>query len=113
MLREDTRMMFEFDDEEQKRYPRIKCLLANHLSSSLFDNDAEYQVLVEDNVITTTKDFVLAFTIMFAAYYIFNLAYPSKLSGTLAFIQKLVLQIGDKAKVKPKVLTLIGKLKNM
>ena len=50
--------------------------------------------------------------VMFACYYTFNLSYDSKLDGSLTFLQKYLLNIGDSVRPKPKVLALIGKLKN-
>ena len=79
---------------------------------NVLDNQAEFEVKVEGTSISKSVDFVYSYMVMFAAYYVFNLAYPQRLHSTMAFMQKFLLNIGDKIKVKPKVLSLMAKLKS-
>jgi len=68
----------------------------------LVEEAMTFRVHVEGSVICETPDFIFAFMVLFASFYAFNLSYPPKLNGTLTFIQKFVLDIGD---------GLIGKIK--
>lgn len=77
----------------------------------ILNDDMEFTVVTAGNVIGKTKDLLSAYVVMFASYYIFNLAYPAKLNGTFMFIQKYILKIGDSLSIPPKLITLFGKLK--
>lgn len=74
------------------------------------DAAVTFTVMVEGNEICSSNDFVFSFMVMFAAYYTFNLEYSPKAYGTLSFIQKYILKIGDQSKTKPKVLALMAKM---
>ena len=110
LLREDALTFFNNDGNK----PKISCSTFDGKNLvGILDDDATFSVLVENAVVATSQDFVTAFIVMFSSYYVFNLAYPAKLDGTLCFIQKFMLSLGDQVKVKPKVLTLIAKLKDI
>ena len=70
-------------------------------------------VKVEKCQICTKNDFIHAYMVVFASYYTFNLAYNPKLCATLTFVQKFLLDIGDKVKPITKVLSLISNLKKL
>ena len=108
LLKENTSEYFNVDRATPTILPMIQL---NELLNVL-DEENSFKVVVEGNKICETGDFLHAYTVMFAAYYVFNLAYPVKLEGTFSFIQKFILKIGDKVKTKPKVLTLIAKVNN-
>lgn len=48
-------------------------------------------VVVDGLVICGPVDFQMAFAVMFAAYFVFNIAYPKDAAATLEFIQRQVL----------------------
>lgn len=75
-------------------------------------DDVTFDVTAEGRSICKSSDFIHSFIVMFASYYVFNLVYNKKLDGTLSFIQKCILNIGDRSKTKPKVLALIAKMKH-
>ena len=93
--------------------PRIKCekLQLSNTFESIIEEDVQFSVVVEHNVIIETKDFVKAFKMMLCAFYIFNLEYPKKLEATFLLYQKLFLRINDKSKIPAKVLKLMSDLK--
>ena len=45
-------------------------------------------VVVEKSVFTGPVDFREALIVMFAVYYVFNIAYPDSIAATLEFIQR-------------------------
>ena len=92
-LREDLANMFLLDEEMPSSFPQ---LLVE--SEELFGTDAVISVVVEGDVICSCGDFFSAFCLLFATYYIFNLAYPDSLFSTLAFFQKAFLGIHDGTK---------------
>ena len=66
--------------------------------------------MVEDTEIALTQELVSAFLIMFCSYYIFKLAYPIKLNGTLSYFQKCIAKIDDSRRMKQNVLTFAAKI---
>ena len=67
--------------------------------------------MVERFRLTNTKDFIKAFGVLMASFYVFNLEYIKKAEGSFIFVQKLLLIINDKQKIPQKVLKLISPLK--
>jgi len=95
-------------------YPRLIC---NKLKSQtddlslVLDDSSVFDVVVESEIIAHCDNFLDAFIVLLACYYVFNLAYPKKLEGTLTFVQKFLLKIGDSTKTLPRVAGLITRLK--
>lgn len=81
--------------------------------TSTLDETASFRLYMENVCIARTKSLLDAFQLLLAAFYVFNVAYPSKGSRTLTFMQKAVLNIQDSEKRDPKVADLIGKLNVM
>ena len=69
-----------------------------------------FEVEVEGCKVAETDDFVCAFLVMFACFYIFNLSYEVKLNSGFIFFQKHIFGIKDATKPLTKVLSLISKL---
>jgi hypothetical protein len=67
----------------------ILFVLLHVLGDVPFGDDACH-VLIEGSAIIGPVDFRTALMSMFAAYYLFNIAYPATVSSTLEFVQRLV-----------------------
>ena len=74
LLKENTSEYFNVDRATPTILPMIQL---NELLNVL-DEENSFKVVVEGNKICETGDFLHAYTVMFAAYYVFNLAYPVK-----------------------------------
>jgi len=85
----------------------MNCDKENFLMSDVICSEV-LSVVVEGCVIARSKNLKTAMAIVFASYYVFNIAYPKKLLGVMTFIQKDILQINDKAAKVSKVLTLMS-----
>ena len=79
--------------------------------SVLFEESTEYELKVETFTLAHGQNFIEIFGLMLASFYIFNVEYPKKLEGSLMFLQKFLLGIGDETKTPQKVLQLISKVK--
>ena len=71
------------------------------------EENTSYHIMVERFHLTSTKDFINAFGVLMASFYVFNLEY----TGSFIFVQKLFSNINDKQKTSQKVLKLISSLK--
>ena len=83
LTREHPYSYLEFGDSLVK--PRIKCSKIASVEDSLvylLDADAVFDVMVENEIIAHENDFINAFAIMVASYYVFNIEYRNKLNGT-------------------------------
>ena len=79
--------------------------------SVLFEESTEYELKVETFTLARGQNFIEIFRLMLASFYIFIVEYPKKLEGSLMFLQKFILGIGDETKTPQKVLQLISKVK--
>ena len=68
-----------------------------------------FHVNMENVTMCRYVDFVHAFAVMIALHYIFNVTYTKKIEATMICVQRLLLEIHDKQKIPPKVLSLICK----
>ena len=73
--------------------------------------NTEYELKVETFTLARGQNFIEMFGLMLASFYIFNVEYPKKLEGSLMFLQKFLLGIGDETKTPQKVLQLMSKVK--
>ena len=79
--------------------------------SVLFEESTEYELKVETFTLARGQNFIEIFRLMLASFYIFIVEYPKKLEGSLMFLQKFILGIGNETKTPQKVLQLISKVK--
>ena len=89
--------MFDVSSEDQENYPRIKCGAIKCSSDSLINiyNEDEFSVILEGEIIGHSKGFLKILAVYLASFYVFNTAYPNMLCGTLPFIQKHLMKLGD------------------
>ena len=117
LLRENAFGYFQLDDDTTDAgqvKPRIICPKLCNASVGLhvvLEEDATYEVKVEKCSLGTTNDFLKAFAMYIASFYIFNVVYPQSIEHTLCFVQKLFLKLSDSTKTSARVLSLIAKLK--
>ena len=52
-----------------------------------FKDDVQFSLLVEGVQVCTCGDLVMAFALMFAIYYIYNLSYHDAIQSTTTFFQ--------------------------
>lgn len=82
-MRENRFDYFGLDDA---LHPRIKFNKLNSREDDLvkiLDVDAVFDVLVEGETIAHTSDFLKAFGVLVACFYVFNAEYPTHLSKSL------------------------------
>ena len=108
LLRENTEDLFDFEGASQ---PRIQCGKPSADVNVISEENTSYHIMVERFRLTSTKDFIKAFGVLMASFYVFNLEYTKKVEGSFIFVQKLFLNINDKQKTQQKVLKLISSLK--
>jgi hypothetical protein len=53
-----------------------------------FKREAACFVVVDGIVVCGPVDFKVAFAVMFASYFVFNIAYPKEVAASLEFIQR-------------------------
>lgn len=63
--------------------------------------------------IASTDNFIKAVALWIAAFYVFNLDYPTCVSKSLAFIQRIILNINDNMPVSRAIITLTNKLNSV
>ena len=85
MLKDDQALLFREDTENDDiRTPQIITYLPQ-THSGLF---------IEGEIIDMTDDFLYAFFMMFASYYVLNLQYSSSIEAILSYFQKFIVGIG-------------------
>ena len=104
-LREKLANMFLLDETEISSFPKLMVE-----SEYMFGEFVDISVVIEGETICTCGDLLTAFKLLFASYYVFNLAYPDVLKSTMTFFQKGFLNIHDKVKRDPKVSRLLTTL---
>ena len=112
LLREDPKNFFD----QTLKQPTIRCR-GMQMDLDAIDFTAvlkcdSFTVIVEDNELTYTRDFIHAFGIVIALHYVFNLTYATPIQASMVFIQKLILDLSDNYRPPIKVLHLIQKIKN-
>ena len=108
LLRENAEDLFDFEGASQ---PRIQCDKPSADINVIGEENTSYHIMVERFHLTSTKDFINAFGVLMASFYVFNLEYTKKVEGSFIFVQKLFSNIYDKQKTPQKVLKLISSLK--
>ncbi|KAG5866790.1 hypothetical protein JTB14_028219 [Gonioctena quinquepunctata] len=83
--------------------------------SATEQEDHRYDIYMERQIVLSSNEFLEAFTIMFALYFIFNLEYPKKIGGTLEMFQRIHCKIHPDSEskstaTKKKVLGLMNRL---
>ena len=69
-----------------------------------------FTVTVESQTVCCVDGLVRSVAVMMSLFFIFDLAYPKNRKNTLLFIQKWLLDLEDKTKTPPKVVTLMKKI---
>ena len=105
-LLRDTATIVEKEDFQAISYPKIIAPVnaADVLGSGPF------KVVLDNEVLAQTDNFVRAYKIMLCAYYIFNINYPKELGNSLLFAQKMLLEIGGSNVQSKKINTLVSRL---
>ena len=65
--------------------------------------DSMYAVVVDNERVCETNDILLAYKVLFATHYVFNLAYKKEIDATMTFIQKGLLNVQDNCAFNRKV----------
>ncbi|XP_072016020.1 uncharacterized protein [Amphiura filiformis] len=73
----------------------------------------EFKVVAEGQVVCCVPDFIGAVKRLMAVHYVFNLQYDKKVTSTLTFIQKVLLNMQDDNKNPKKVVSLLYKVNSM
>ena len=110
ILREESLHYFDIATSNQPRF-RYNTPISDISDIEFLADASRFDVLIERFQSASSEDFIRAFAILMASFYVFNVEYPKKLEGTLIFIQKFSLKTSDKQKSPKKVLRLISSLK--
>lgn len=78
-----------------------------------FTSTAEGHIIIEERKICTTEGVLDAIVVLFATFYIFDIAFSKHAKNTLVFIQKYLLGCKDRFKTPNKVNTIISKLNSL
>ena len=81
--------MVEKEDLQAVSYPTI--IVPVNTADVL--ESGPFKVVLDNEVLAQTDNFVQAYKIMLCAYYIFNINYPKELANSLLFGQKMFLEI--------------------
>jgi len=98
-----------FQAAETSRHP---ILVNEEPDRSILDPDsgAIIKLYAEGDLICESRCFMDALASLIAAYYVFNIHYPTGLTCTLTFMQKIVLNLQDKEKTPQRVIKALKKL---
>ena len=108
-MRENVEDLFDFEGASQ---PRIQCDKPSGDINVISEEEKKnYHIMVERFRLTSTKDFITAFGVLMASFYVFNLECTKKVEASFIFAQKFFLNINEKQKTPQKVLKLISSLK--
>ena len=99
-----------FENFGKRTYPQISC--PNEVSGiSDVVKGTEFHVTLEDCLLCKTDSFITSFQVLFASFYLFNLAYPKCLNAMLTFVQKDIVKLHDSSQNITKVIGLITKIR--
>ena len=100
-LKENPINYFELSDtiiSRNTNQPRIKCDVDKEEDFHEIENNSMlFEIKLEQFTTGTTKDLVKSMALLISSFYVFNVEHPSKIGNTLTFIQKVFLNINDKA----------------
>ena len=85
VLRENAEDLFDFEGASQVR---IHCDKPSADINVISEENKNYHIMVERFRLTSTKDFIKAFGVLMASFYVFNSEYKKKVEGSLIFVQK-------------------------
>ena len=91
--------MFPYDEYTHSSYPRI----LTDCKEDPFEGVVQFSLLVEGVQVCTCSDLVMAFALMFATYYNYNMSYPDALESTMTFFRRAFIKIEDGIKKDYKV----------
>ena len=106
ILREKSLHYFDIATSNQPRF-RYKTPISDISDIEFLADASRFDVLIERFQIASSKEFIRAFAILMASFYVFNVEYPKEPEGTLIFIQKNFVKISDKQKSPSKVFWVI------
>ncbi|XP_038074352.1 sterile alpha motif domain-containing protein 3-like [Patiria miniata] len=107
LLKEQVKDMIVFGEEATDGVPII-CGDEEDLASC-----STFSVEIDGTIVSSSKDVLSAMAVYLASFYVFNLAYPTRLKRTLTFFQKGVLNIQDNLKPERVVISLLEKLSQL
>ncbi|XP_057300287.1 uncharacterized protein LOC130630716 isoform X2 [Hydractinia symbiolongicarpus] len=108
LLREDASNLFQ--NFGKKTFVQICATGHVPTLSDVFRTGATYRVVIDGNETDATDSLIMAFEVVFALHYLFNLAYPTCLEAFFSFIQKHIIKLKDGTAPNSKALKLISKL---
>jgi hypothetical protein len=73
-------------------------------------DEGDYHIIVDGESVAKVNSFTRAFRLLFASFYVFNVAYPKELKCTYSFFQRIIMNIYDEGTIPRKVVTLTAKL---
>ena len=98
-MREDISFMVDKEQQQAVSGPRI-----------VYDDDDVldeiiYKVVVDNEVLAATKNFMGALCVYLSSFYVFDLVYEKEIKGTLVFFQRVIVGLEDRTPVPSKVST--------
>ena len=101
LLKEDVSkfILTEEDDEQMTPY----------IVTGQDNLDSNYFYIMADNIkVCHTQTLTKAIKLLFCTFFVFNIAYPNAIKGTLTFYQKVFLNLPDCASKIQKVVKLLA-----
>lgn len=102
-MKESLDLLMVENTAEPKSTPVIQFM-------SKLSEDQIFVIMAEGVEVCATKSLPRAFFLLLISYFVFNIKFPSKIEGSLTFLQKVLINHQDSIKQHPKVLTLLSKL---
>ncbi|KAJ8032740.1 Sterile alpha motif domain-containing protein 3 [Holothuria leucospilota] len=106
LFKEKIRSFLLFADENTEDTPAL-FIKGN---GSTLGECTEFSVFLEGEEVGSCSHLLPALSAYVAAYYVFNLAYPTAFKKTMAFFQKIILNIQDNLKFDRSVLSILEKI---
>ena len=82
ILREESLHYFDITTSNQPRF-RYNTPISDISDIEFLADASRFDVLIERFESASSEDFIRAFAILMASFYVFNVEYPKKLEGTL------------------------------
>ena len=96
-MRDDISDMISCDEQQAVSGPRIV-----YVAQESF-KDVMFKVIVDNEVVVATLNFLEAFAVYLAVFYVFDMVYEKNIRSSLVFFQKMVVGLDDKSPVPKKV----------
>ena len=86
-------------------------LLMEGANSDAGDATTTFSLMAEESELCKVQGLLQSAGVWLAAYYVFKIPYPQALKNTLCFLQKVILELGDRERTPNVVIKIANMLK--